>query len=32
MGLKVVAVTPPRDYRIDYVGADGTEIHVDWKG
>lgn len=28
-GLSVVAVNPPRDYRIDYVGRDGTEIHVD---
>ncbi|TQC48207.1 hypothetical protein EEB14_16475 [Rhodococcus sp. WS4] len=32
MGLKITAVTPPRDYRIDYVGSDGTEIHVDWNG
>lgn len=32
MGLSVKAVTPPRDYRIDYVGPDDTEIHVDWKG
>lgn len=32
MGLKIKAVAPPRDYRIDYVGPDGTEIHVDWKG
>lgn len=31
-GLKLKAVTPPRDYRIDYVGYDGTEIHVDWVG
>ena len=22
----------PRDYRIDYVGSDGTEIHVDYVG
>ncbi len=31
-GLSVVAVRPPRDYRVDYVGADGTEIHVDMLG
>lgn len=31
-GLQVEAVKPPREYRIDYVGYDGTEIHVDWKG
>jgi len=31
-GLSVVAVKPPRDYRIDYVGRDGTEIHVDMIG
>lgn len=31
-GLRVVAVDPPRDYRIDHVGRDGTEIHVDWHG
>lgn len=31
-GLKVKAVTPPRDYRIDYVGYNDTEIHVDWIG
>lgn len=31
-GLAVSAVTPPRDYRIDYVGYDDTEIHVDWTG
>jgi hypothetical protein len=31
-GLSVVAVNPPRDYRIDYVGPDGTEIHVDYIG
>lgn len=28
-GLSVKAVNPPRDYRIDYVGNEGTEIHVD---
>jgi hypothetical protein len=31
-GLKIKAVRPPRDYRIDYVGFDDTEIHVDWIG
>ncbi len=31
-GLSVVAVNPPRDYRIDYVGREGTEIHVDYTG
>lgn len=31
-GLSVAAVKPPRDYRIDYVGRDGTEIHVDMVG
>ena len=31
-GLKVKAVKPPRDYRIDYVGFNDTEIHVDWLG
>lgn len=31
-GLKITAVAPPRDYRIDYVGHSDTEIHVDWKG
>jgi len=32
MGLSLQAVTPPRDYRIDYVGYDDTEIHIDWIG
>ncbi|HJQ47025.1 MAG TPA: hypothetical protein VJ870_12005 [Amycolatopsis sp.] len=32
MGLSVHAVNPPRDHRIDYVGPDDTEIHVDWNG
>ena len=32
MGLSVQAVNPPRDYRIDYVGYNDTEIHVDWIG
>jgi hypothetical protein len=31
-GLTVVAVKPPRDYRLDYVGHGGTEIHVDIVG
>lgn len=31
-GLKIKALRPPRDYRIDYVGYNGTEIHVDWIG
>ena len=31
-GLTVTAVDPPRDYRIDYVGRDDTEIHVDLVG
>ena len=31
-GLKLRAVVPPREFRIDYVGFDDTEIHVDWNG
>jgi hypothetical protein len=31
-GLSIVATNPPRDFRIDYVGYDDTEIHVDWLG
>jgi hypothetical protein len=31
-GLKLKAVKPPREFRIDYVGFDDTEIHVDWHG
>lgn len=31
-GLAVEAVRPPHDYRIDYVGYDQTEIHVDFRG
>ena len=31
-GLKVRAVKAPTEYRIDYVGYDDTEFHVDWKG
>ena len=29
-GLSIRSVRPPRDYRIDYIGHSGTEIHVDW--
>lgn len=32
MGLRIEATKPPREYRIDYVGPDGNEIHVDWIG
>ena len=31
-GLSIKAVKPPRDFRIDYVGYDDTEIHVDYIG
>lgn len=31
-GLKIRSVKPPREFRIDYVGYDNTEIHVDWNG
>jgi hypothetical protein len=31
-GLRVRALNPPRDYRIDYVGYDDCEIHVDFEG
>lgn len=31
-GLTLKATKPPREFRIDYVGKDGTEIHVDWIG
>ncbi len=31
-GLKIKALKPPRDYRIDYVGFNDTEIHIDWIG
>jgi hypothetical protein len=31
-GLRVRAVEPPRKFRIDYMGFDDTEIHVDWHG
>ena len=32
MGLSIKAQNAPRDYRIDYVGYDDTELHVDWIG
>ena len=31
-GLMVTAVGPPRDYRIDYSGANGMELHLDVAG
>lgn len=31
-GLRVQAVRPPRDTRIDYIGHSGVEIHVDYNG
>lgn len=31
-GLRVRAVNPPRDFRIDYVGYDDCEIHLDFEG
>lgn len=31
-GLSVKAVNPPRDYHVDYVGYDGTEINLDFQG
>lgn len=31
-GLQVRAVNAPRDYRIDYVGRNGTELHIDYVG
>jgi hypothetical protein len=31
-GLHVRAVAPPREYRIDYVGIDDTELHFDFRG
>jgi hypothetical protein len=30
-GLHIQAARPPRDYRVDYVGFDNTEIHVDFE-
>lgn len=32
IGLSITATRAPRDFRIDYKGFDGTEIHVDWEG
>jgi hypothetical protein len=31
-GMHVKAVNAPRDYRIDYVGRNGTELHIDYLG
>ncbi len=31
-GLRIECVEPPRKFRIDYMGFDDTEIHVDWHG
>lgn len=31
-GLSIEATDAPRDYRIDYEGPDGTELHVEWTG
>ncbi|HVW35596.1 MAG TPA: hypothetical protein VHL53_23895 [Acidimicrobiia bacterium] len=31
-GLTVTAVGPPRDYRIDYRGTNGMELHLDFAG
>ena len=31
-GLSLRATGAPRDFRIDYSGHSGCEIHVDWKG
>lgn len=31
-GMHVRAVNPPRDYRIDYTGRNGTELHIDYVG
>lgn len=31
-GIEVQAIRPPRDYRIDYVGVDDTELHLDVTG
>lgn len=32
LGLSIRYVDAPRKFRLDYVGFDGTEIHVDWEG
>jgi hypothetical protein len=31
-GISIQSVNPPRDYRIDYLGIDGTEFHLDVRG
>jgi hypothetical protein len=31
-GVSVTSVNAPRDYRIDYVGIDDTELHFDFSG
>jgi hypothetical protein len=31
-GLSIKATKPPRNFRVDYAAADGTEIHIDWEG
>lgn len=31
-GISIKAVEGPRDYRIDYVGVDDTELHLDVRG
>jgi hypothetical protein len=31
-GMHVRAVNAPRDYRIDYTGRNGTELHIDYLG
>lgn len=31
-GMAVKCVKPPRDYRIDYTGRNGTEFHLDYHG
>ncbi len=31
-GMHVKAVNAPRDYRIDYKGRNGTELHIDYLG
>lgn len=31
-GMHVKAVNPPRDYRIDYIGRNGNELHIDYVG
>lgn len=31
-GLRVHAIKPPRDYQIDYVGRNGVEFHLNYRG